>query len=137
MRSQKLINEIAYKAVGCAISVHREMGPGLLEKIYEECLCEELRYQGMAVSSQVRVPIIFKKKILKKRLRIDLMVEDSVIIECKSVSILMPIHQAQLLTYLKLAKKPKGLLINFNCLNIVNEGLIPLVTDLFAKLPEE
>ncbi|HMQ62583.1 MAG TPA: GxxExxY protein [Flavilitoribacter sp.] len=137
MLSQSIINDIAYEAVGCAITVHREMGPGLLEQIYEECLYEEMKSHGIQVARQVKIPISFKGRILKKQLRIDLLVEDLVIIECKSVQQIMPIFEAQLLTYLKLAKKPKGFLINFNCRNLSKEGLLPMVTDQFSSYPKE
>jgi GxxExxY protein len=90
------------------------LGPGLLESIYEECLTYELKDRMMHIQRQVELPISYKSKQLDNRLRIDLLVENQVIIELKSVEKLLPIHQAQLMTYLKLSKKELGLLINFN-----------------------
>jgi len=134
--TQEYVNQVAYKIVGCAIEVHKELGPGLLESIYEFSLAEELKFQGLHVNTQVAVPIFYKGKEAPAALKIDLLVEDLVVVELKSVEILLPIFKAQLLTYLKLMQRPKGLLINFNCLNITKDGLIPLVTPLFAQLPK-
>ena len=135
MFTQKYINDIAYQIVGCAIEVHKQLGPGLLESVYEECLVEELINSGLFPKRQIAVPIFYKGKELATPLKLDLIVNDLIIVEIKSVNFLLPVFKAQLLTYLKLTSKPKGLLINFNCENISKE-LIPLVTDEFAKLPK-
>jgi GxxExxY protein len=135
MITQKYINDISYKIVGCAIEVHRHLGPGLLESVYEECLIEELKEIGLKVDRQIAVPISYKNKALGKPLKLDLLINDQIIIELKSVDTLIPVFKAQLLSYLKLTGKPKGLLINFNCENITKD-LIPLVTDEFASLPK-
>ena len=134
--TKKIINQISYKIVGCAIEVHKHLGPGLLESVYEKCFIEELKLAGLQVDSQIRVPLIYKGKDIHQNLIIDLLVEDLIVVENKSVEIMIPLFQAQLLTYLKLTEKPKGLLINFNCENIT-KNLVPLVTDVFAKLPED
>jgi len=134
--TQKYINDIAYKIVGCAIEVHKNLGPGLLETVYETCLTDELLSSGLKVRSQYMVPINYKGKVLNGSLRLDLVVEDLVVVELKSVEKVIPLYVAQLLTYLKLSEKPKGLLINFNCENITTQ-LVPLVTEEFAKLPKE
>ena len=136
MITQKYINNLAYEIVGAAIEVHRELGPGLLESIYEKCLKAELIYRGFKVETQVQIPIIYKNLSLDCDLRLDLIVNDLIIVELKAVENMMPLFQAQLLTYLKLLNKPKGLLINFNCENIT-ENLIPLVTEKFRALPKE
>ncbi len=136
MLTQKYINDIAYKVVGCAIEVHKHLGPGLLESVYETCLIDELRASNLKVESQIFVPLNYKGKELGNNLKLDLLVEDLVIVELKSVEVMIPLFTAQLLTYLKLTGKPKGLLINFNCENIIKH-LVPLVTDEFAKLPKE
>jgi GxxExxY protein len=86
--------------------------------------------------SQQKVPLVFRGLNLEADLRFDLMVEDLIIVEIKSVDVILPVHQAQLLTYLKLMKKPKGILINFNCSNIFKEGQMTMVTEFFAKLPK-
>ncbi len=133
MTTQKYVNDIAYQIVGCAIEVHKQLGPGLLESVYEECLIEEIINLGLFPKRQIAVPIFYKGKELATPLKLDLIVNDLVIVEIKSVEVLLPVFKAQLLTYLKLSGKPKGLLINFNCENITKQ-LIPLVTDEFAKL---
>ena len=137
MITQKYVNEVAYEIVGCAIEVHKHLGPGLLESIYESCLIEELVEQGFKVESQVSVPIKYKNKNIGTPLKLDIVVDDIIIIELKAVDTILPIFKAQLLTYLKLTGKPKGLLINFNCENITKNGLVPMVTDNFSKLPEK
>jgi len=136
MITQKYINQLAYNTVGCAIEVHRELGPGLLESVYKRCLIYELQNAGFEIQSQVRVPVIYKSINIDCDLRLDLIVNDLIIVELKSVEIMHPIFQAQLLTYLRLLEKPKGLLINFNCDNI-SSHLVPLVTSKFASLPKE
>lgn len=136
MLTQKHINNIAYKIVGCAIEVHKQLGPGLLESVYESCLLEELALAGLGVHSQIYLPLKYKSRELGNPLKLDLLVEDLIIVELKSVEQMIPLYSAQLLTYLKLSSKPKGLLINFNCENITKQ-LIPLVTEEFSKLPVE
>ncbi|MBO5205222.1 MAG: GxxExxY protein [Prevotella sp.] len=108
------INTLTGKIIGAAIEVHRELGPGLLERIYEVCLVEELRSLGLKVESQKDLPIIYKDKFMEEVLRIDLLVEDRVIVELKTAESLLPVHRAQILSYMKLAQKEVGLLINFH-----------------------
>ncbi len=136
MLTQKYINDVAYRIVGCAIEVHKHLGPGLLESVYESCMIDELKAQGLKVESQIYLPIKYKGKELGNSLKLDLLVEDLIIVELKSVEQMIPLFTAQLLTYLKLAAKPKGLLINFNCENIT-KYVVPLVTEEFAKLQKE
>lgn len=131
--TQKKINRFAYDIIGCAIEVHEELGPGLLESIYERCMIEELKNCGFRVFSQVPIPIKYKGDILDQNLKLDLLINDLIIIEVKAVTVMLPVFEAQLLSYLKLAEKPKGLLINFHCKNIV-EQMVPLVTQQFADL---
>lgn len=134
--TQKSINQLSYDIVGCAIEVHKHLGPGLLESIYENCLIEELRNNGFRVNSQVPVPIRYKGKLMDQKLRLDLLINNRVIVELKAVKTMLPVFKAQLMTYLKLAEKSKGLLINFHCENIVNQ-MVPMVTERFANLDEE
>ena len=136
MVTQKYINQIAYKIVGCAIEVHKELGPGLLESVYEACLLDELKTQQLKVASQIVVPVIYKGKDLGTFLKLDILVEDLVIVELKAVEQMIPVYKAQLLSHMKLTEKPKGLLIIFHCENITKQ-LIPLVNKYFAKLPVE
>lgn len=135
MITQKYVNNLAYQIVGAAIEVHREIGPGLLESIYERLLKHELFLRGFKVETQVNVPVLYKGKNIECDLRLDLLVEDLIIVEFKAVEKMIPLYEAQLLTYLKLLKKPKGLLINFNTNNIT-KSLVPLVTEYFSILKE-
>ena len=105
---------LSKKTIGAAIEVHRELGPGLLESVYEYCLLEELRKQGISVRHQVDLPIHYKGKRLEKDFRVDVLVEEEIIVEVKAVEAILPVHEVQLLTYLKLADKRLGLLMNFN-----------------------
>jgi GxxExxY protein len=108
------VDELARGIVECAFKVHRQIGAGLLESVYETCLCYELRKAGFRFVSQATVPMLYDTLRLDTGLRLDLLIEDQVIVELKAVEELLPVHQAQLLTYLKLAGKRLGLLINFN-----------------------
>lgn len=108
------LNEVSGQVIGAAIAVHRELGPGLLESAYEACLVHELGQRGVQVEQQVAQPVFYKGLQLECGYRLDLLVEDRVIVELKAVEALLPIHEAQLLTYLKLRKLRLGLLINFN-----------------------
>jgi GxxExxY protein len=100
--------------IGCAIEVHRHLGPGLLESAYEECLAHELSLANIPFEAQVPLPVLYKKINLDCGYRIDLLVDDFIVLELKAIEQVLPIHQAQLLTYMKLAEAPIGLLINFN-----------------------
>ena len=106
----------------------------MLESIYEKCLTHLLKEKGLSIVMQQKIPLIFRGLYLDCDLRFDLMVNDIIIVEIKAVDCLLPIHEAQLLTYLRLLEKPKGILINFNCTNIFKEGQKTMVTELFAKL---
>lgn len=100
--------------IGAAIEVHRQLGPGLLESAYEQCLCHELYLRGMDFERQVDLPVSYKGLMLDCGYRIDLIVSQKVIVELKSVERILPVHEAQLLTYMKISRKPVGLLINLN-----------------------
>ncbi|NIK73580.1 GxxExxY protein [Thermonema lapsum] len=117
------INQITEKIIGCAIEVHRNLGPGLLESAYEECLYYELNELGLNVKRQLALPLIYKGVKLDAGYRIDLLVENKVIIEIKSVDAIAEIHKAQLMTYMKLANIKIGLLINFN-VSRLKDGII-------------
>ncbi|MBK8551210.1 MAG: GxxExxY protein [Ignavibacteria bacterium] len=136
MITERYVNEICYRIVGCSIEVHKNLGPGLLESIYEKCMIEELKSNNLEVKSQVIIPIYYKGKDLNTILKIDLLVEGLVIVELKAVESMISLYSAQLLSHLKLTGKPKGLLINFNCQNITKQ-LVPIVTEEFSKLPVE
>jgi GxxExxY protein len=104
----------SHKVIGAAIEVHRLLGPGLLESVYEAALCRELRLRGIATERQIRIPINYKGEELDCHLKLDLLVEENIIVEVKSVEKVLPVHRAQLLTYLKLQRLWLGLVINFN-----------------------
>ena len=109
--------------IGAAIEVHRELGPGLMESAYEECLCHELSLRRLSFQRQVPLPVHYKKVNLDCGYRMDLVVENTVIVELKAVETLQPVHEAQLITYLKLSTKPVGLLINFN-VPVLKDGIV-------------
>ena len=115
-------NKLTNKILASAIEVHRILGPGLLESVYEYCLVEELRRNGLNVQRQVKLPIIYKGRNLEKDFFLDLLVEDKVVIELKAVEEVLPVHEVQLLTYLKLSDKRLGLLINFH-VPILKQGV--------------
>jgi GxxExxY protein len=116
------INEITKIIIGCAIEVHKLLGPGLLESAYEECLVFELQNSGLSVESQKPVPLVYKEKKLEYGYRMDILVENVVLIELKSVESINPVHEAQILTYMKFARIKTGLLINFN-VKMLRNGL--------------
>ncbi len=108
------INTIGKRIVNCAYKVHSKLGPGLLEVVYEKCLYHELKKNGLSINQQVNIPIIYDDLIIKDALRIDLLVENCIIIELKAVETVLPVHEAQIISYLKLTENRLGYLINFN-----------------------
>ena len=124
----KAKDPLSYKIIGCAMEVYNTLGPGLLEAAYEKALIQELELNGLSVASQVPVEMNYKGVNLEEGLRLDLLVEDSIIIELKSVEELKPVHYKQLLTYLKLMDKRIGLLINFNVYDF-REGIKRVVNE--------
>ena len=122
LKEYHYLQELSKIIIGSAIEVHRELGPGLLESVYEECLRVELESMGLNVKTQIDLPLIYKGKETGKDFRIDMLVEDTFIVELKSVEIMKPLHEVQLLTYMKLANIHMGLLINFN-VPILKDGI--------------
>ena len=116
------INELTHETIGAAIEVHRELGPGLFESSYRECLCQELRLRGVSFRKECTVPLQYKGIRLEYGYRVDVLVEDLVVVELKAVELLMPIHEAQLLTYLRIGGWKAGLLINFN-VPVLKDGI--------------
>jgi GxxExxY protein len=135
--TKKYLDNLTYKIIGCAIEVHKELGPGLLESVYQKCFLHELMAQGLHCQSQLMVPVNYKDVELDCSLRLDVLVEGLIVVELKAVDYMIPIYDAQLLTYMKLLEKPKGILINFNCTNIFKEGQKTLVNSIYAQLPSE
>ena len=119
-------NALTERVIGFAIDVHRQLGPGLLESAYEECLCHELHLRGIEFRRQVELPVAYKGLKLDCGYKIDLVVRNEVILELKAVDHVLPIHEAQLLTYMKLTGKNVGLLINFN-VSLLTRGIVRMV----------
>jgi GxxExxY protein len=134
--TKKYLNQLTYDIIGAAIEVHKHLGPGLLESVYHKCLAYELDIRNFDYDSEFNVPVNYKEKELETGLRCDFVIED-IVAELKAVESILPIHEAQLLTYMKLLKKPKGILINFNVINIFKEGQKTYVNEFFRNLKEE
>jgi GxxExxY protein len=128
-KSADELNQISNSIIGAAIEVHRHLGPGLLESAYRQCLAWELQQQKLVVEQEILVPIKYKELEVENGYRIDLLVEHEVVIELKSVDVLLPIHSAQLLTYLKLTGHRLGLLLNFK-VDVVRNGVKRIVNNL-------
>jgi len=124
IRSKLVHEDLTEKIIGAAIEVHRVLGPGLLESAYEECLCCEFNFSGLAFRRQVPLPVEYKGLKLDCGYRLDLVVQDEVILELKCVEHLQPVHDAQLLTCLKLTRKRVGIIINFNVATLVRGGIV-------------
>ncbi|WP_412850271.1 GxxExxY protein [Chryseobacterium sp. PMSZPI] len=133
--TKKEITQLSYEITGLAIKVHKVLGPGLLESVYEECLKIELIKNGYDVKQQLVTSINYEGVEIETKLVVDLLVNDTVIIELKAVEEILPIHEAQLLTYMKVLKKPQGLLINFFTNNIT-KSLKPFINEYFRELPD-
>ena len=113
-------NRLSKIILDASIEVHRNLGPGLLESVYEYCLCKEFKIRKIDYQRQVTLPVIYKNEVLSSDFRIDILIKNEIILELKAVEILLPVHQAQLLTYLKLADKRLGFLINFNVPRLID-----------------
>jgi len=133
--TKKEVTQLSYEIVGCAIKVHKELGPGLLESVYEQCLKYELIKNGFEVKQQMVVPVIYDLLEMDVNLRVDLLVNETIVVELKAVETILPVHEAQLLTYMKILKKPQGLLINFYSDNITKSKK-PFVNEFFSQLPD-
>jgi GxxExxY protein len=123
MKTKDELNELSGVIIDAAMEVHREFGPGLLERVYEAALAKELSLRGVSTTRQVAAPVIYKNELLDEdAYRIDLLVEEAVVVELKTVAALLPIHEAQIHTYMKLSKKCLGLLINFHT-SLLKDGI--------------
>ena len=135
--TKKYLNDLTYKIIGAAIEVHKSLGPGLLESVYHKCLKQELELRNLSFSSELIVPVSYKGIDIDAELRCDLLIGNAIAVELKAVDAIAPIFEAQLLTYMKLLQKPKGIIINFNCTNLFKEGQKTYVNELFRELPDE
>ncbi|UWY30489.1 GxxExxY protein [Flavobacterium sp. TR2] len=122
--------------MGACIEVHKTIGRGLLESVYHECLKEELSHRKINFLIEIKVPLVYRNKELNTNLKCDLFIENCLVVELKAVSELNPLYEAQLMTYMKLLRAPKGILINFNCFNIFKEGQKTFVNEYFKLLPK-
>lgn len=136
MLTQKYLDELTYEVVGASIEVHKIMGSGLLENLYHQRLKEELKHRKINFLTEMTVPVLYKDKPLEIDFRCDLFIENCLVVELKAVREITNVFEAQLLTYMKLLKAPKGILINFNCSNIFKEGQKTYVNDYFKLLPK-
>jgi len=136
MKTKKYLDELTYEIIGCAIEVHKIMGRGLLEIVYHQCLKEELLQRNINYISEMKLPVLYKGKSLDIDFRCDLFIENSIVVELKSVKEIIPIYDAQILTYMKLLQCPKGILINFKCSNIFQQGQKTFVNEYFSSLPQ-
>ena len=134
--TKKYLTDLVYQVNGAAIEVHKTIGPGLLESVYHKCLKKELSLRNIKFQSELVVPVHYKGIDLDTELRCDLFVENILVVELKAVEYLMPVHEAQVLTYMKLLKVPEGLLINFNVVNIFKEGQKTYVNELYRVLED-
>ena len=136
MNTKKEVTHLGYQIIGHAIKVHKTLGPGLLESIYEHCLKYELEKSGFSVVQQLYVPVVYDNLEMDMNLRVDLLINDLIIVELKATENILPVHEAQLLTYMKLLQKPHGLLLNFFTDNIT-KTMKPFVNEVFNALPDE
>jgi GxxExxY protein len=134
--SKKYLDYLTYEVVGSAIEVHKALGPGLLESAYHQCLSHELSLRRISFKTEAIIPIEYKDFEFETSLRCDLFIDDIFVVELKSVVSVLPIHEAQILTYMKLLKAPKGMILNFNVLNIFKEGQKTFVNEIYKNLPE-
>ena len=131
MITKKYLDELTYEVVGASIEVHKTMGRGLLESLYHQCLKEELLHRKINFLTEMKIPVFYKD------FRCDLFIEQCLVVELKSVHEMSNVFEAQLLTYMKLLKCPKGILINFNCNNIFKEGQKTYINEYFNLLPKD
>ncbi|AFD05911.1 GxxExxY protein [Solitalea canadensis] len=128
------LKDLVYKVNGAAIEVHKALGPGLLESVYHKCLMHELQLRGVDFYPEMSIPVRYKDIEINTQLKCDLFIENCLVVELKAVDEVLPIHQAQLLSYMKLLKAPMGLLINFNCVNVFNAGQKTYVNEFYEVL---
>ena len=137
MITQRYLDELTHSIFACAIEVHRHVGAGLLEKTYEKCFTHELSLRGIRYKTQQTVPLHYKGISFEEELRYDVLVEDLIVVELKSNEGILPIHRSIVLNYMSMLEKPKGIIINFNCSNIMKEGQKTLVNEIYRALPDQ
>ncbi len=130
------LKDLIYKVNGAAIEVHKALGPGLLESVYHKCIKHELSIRKIKFKSELRVPVSYKGLDLDAELRCDLFIENILPVELKAIESVLPVHEAQLMTYMKLLKAPIGLMLNFNVTHIFKDGQRTYVNELYRNIPE-
>lgn len=128
------LKELTYEVIGSAIEVHKAMGPGLLESVYQECMAIELRLRGINYESEMNIPVLYKGERVATKLRFDLFIEGCLVTELKAAKEIIPIDEAQVMSYMNLLQAPKGLIINFNVVNIFKEGQKTFVNKYYELL---
>jgi GxxExxY protein len=134
--TKTFLKDLVYHVNGAAIEVHKALGPGLLESVYHKCLKRELYESGIRFQSQLLVPVKYKGVEIDTELRCDLFVENILVVELKAIEYVLPVHEAQIFTYMKLLNAPHGLMINFNVVNIFKEGQKTYVNEMYRSLPD-
>jgi GxxExxY protein len=134
--TKSYLTDLTYQINGAAIEVHKFLGPGLLESVYHRCLKKELNLRGISFKSELLVPIVFKDLEIETDLRCDLFIENCIVLELNAIEIILPIHHAQLMTYMKLLESPKGILYNFHSVNLYKDGQKTFVNEYFRLLED-
>ena len=137
MVTKKYLKDLVYRVNGAAIEVHKHLGPGLLESIYHKCMIQELSLRRINFQSELTIPIEYKGLELESDLRCDLYIEECLVLELKASDKVLPVHVAKLMSYMNLLEAPMGLMINYNVVNIYNEGQKTYVNELYRRLEEE
>jgi GxxExxY protein len=135
--TKKFIDDLSYRVIGCAIEVHKRLKAGLLESVYEKCFVHELGLNGLKWEAQRNVPLNYKGIYLDAELRYDVLIEDILVVEIKAIEAILPVDESQVLTYMRLLERPKGIILNFNCVNIFKQGQKTLVNEIYSELPKE
>ena len=134
--TKSYLKDLTYKVTGAAIEVHKRLGPGLLESIYHKCLAKELELRKISFKSEYKIPYNYKGFDLDIELRCDFLIDGVLVVELKAIESILPVHEAQILTYMKLLEVPKGLMLNFNVENLYYDGQKTYVNQIFQNLPE-
>jgi GxxExxY protein len=134
--TKSYLKDLTYKVTGAAIEVHKRLGPGLLESVYHKCLAKELELRKVSFKSEYKIPYNYKGFDLDIELRCDFLIDDVLVVELKAIESILPVHEAQILTYMKLLEVPKGLMLNFNVENLYYDGQKTYVNQIFQNLPE-
>ena len=133
--TQKYVNDLSYRIVGACIEVHKFAGPGLYEDVYHKCLEKEFKLRGLEFASELHIPFSYKGEVIDCKMKCDILIENLIVLEIKSVAEIHPVHQAQTINYMNLLNVPRALLINFNVTNIYHEGYESFAGKNFQTLP--